>query len=375
MVVASMNGQEENYPSPNTLVDVMENDTDDEWSMLQTGGQWTVLDDAYLRFENGQGTIITDNVTIGQGADPSRIGPELMFAHVMDQYFEDPILIIKTAWGGMSLAQDFRPPSAGGTTGPYYNQMLDIVANVTENLATQFPEIGLTEFEISGFAWFQGWNDAASVDFLNEYESNLYHLVNDVRIAFGNPLLPVVIASAGQGGYEEHWGWMQDIQDIVAVAQENVACNDSLYGGTVGFVNSKPFYMSVSESPDDEGFHYNNNALTFLNVGKSMGDEMILAINDMAFCSGFVSIPTENSALNEISVYPNPATHTLTVDSYVPAGANTTIKLYNVEGRIVFESHQLTSITVIDVSTLAKGLYMLEHIVEGHSVMQRVVLE
>jgi hypothetical protein len=59
----------------------------------------------------------------------------------------------------------------------------------------------------------------------------------------------------------------------------------------------------------------------------------------------------------------------------VPAGANTTIKLYNVEGRIVFESHQLTSITVIDVSTLAKGLYMLEHIVEGHSVMQRVVLE
>jgi hypothetical protein len=275
----------------------------------------------------------------------------------------------------MSLAQDFRPPSAGGTTGPYYNQMLDIVANVTENLATQFPEIGLTEFEISGFAWFQGWNDAASVDFLNEYESNLYHLVNDVRIAFGNPLLPVVIASAGQGGYEEHWGWMQDIQDIVAVAQENVACNDSLYGGTVGFVNSKPFYMSVSESPDDEGFHYNNNALTFLNVGKSMGDEMILAINDMAFCSGFVSIPTENSALNEISVYPNPATHTLTVDSYVPAGANTTIKLYNVEGRIVFESHQLTSITVIDVSTLAKGLYMLEHIVEGHSVMQRVVLE
>ena len=375
MVVASMNGQEENYPSPNTLVDVMENGTDDEWSMLQTGGQWTVLDDAYLRFENGQGTIITDNVTIGQGADPSRIGPELMFAHVMDQYFEDPILIIKTAWGGMSLAQDFRPPSAGGTTGPYYNQMLNIVANVTENLATQFPEIGLTEFEISGFAWFQGWNDAASVDFLNEYASNLYHLVNDVRIAFGNPLLPVVIASAGQGGYEEHFGWTQDIQDIVAVAQENVACNDSLYGGTVGFVNSKPFYMSVSESPDDEGFHYNNNALTFLNVGKSMGDEMILAINDMAFCSGFVSIPTENSALNEISVYPNPATNTLTVDSYVPMGANTTIKIYNVEGRIVFESHQLTSLTVIDVSTLAKGLYMLEHIVDGQSVMQRVVLE
>ncbi|NNE56138.1 MAG: hypothetical protein HKN32_08965 [Flavobacteriales bacterium] len=78
---------------------------------------------------------------------------------------------------------------------------------------------------------------------------------------------------------------MQDIQEIVSVAQENVACDDELYGGSVGFVDTKPFYMDVLESPDDAGFHYHNNALSFLNIGKSVGDEMILAMNDMAFCT------------------------------------------------------------------------------------------
>ena len=375
-VVASMNGQQENYPSPNTLLDVMENDTEGQWTMLQTGGAWTVLDDAYLHFENGDGTVIKDNVTIGQGVNPSYIGPELMFAHQMDQYFEDPVLIIKAAWGGLSLAEDFRPPSAGGTTGPYYIQMLDIVESATVNLATEFPEIDATDFEISGFAWFQGWNDAASEAFLNEYESNLYHLVNDVRTDFGNPALPVVIASAGQGGYEPSGdGWMQAIQDIVAVAQENVGCNDSLYGGTVGFVDSKAFYMIAAESPDDAGYHYNNNALTMLKVGRSMGDQMVLAINDLAYCEGFVSVPEESSESYITYLYPNPAINTLNVEMFASDGETTTIRLYDAKGRIVFERHQLNSKTVIDVSTFAKGLYVLECIRQKQTSRHRVVLD
>lgn len=374
-VVAELNGQQENYPSPNTLLDVLENDTEGQWSMLQTGDEWTVFDDAYLRFQNGQGTVIRDRVSIGQGVNPSTIGPELMFAHQMDQYFEDPVLIIKAAWGGMSLAEDFRPPSAGGTTGPFYNQMLAIVEDVTQNLATEFPEIGITDFELSGFAWFQGWNDAASEEFLNTYESNLYHLVNDVRNAFGNADLPVVIASAGQGGYEDHWGWMQDVQEIIAVAQENVGCDDELYGGTVGFVNSKPFYLGAAESPDNAEFHYNNNALTFLNVGKSIGEQMILAINDMAYCEGFISVPEESERANMISVYPNPVSHTLRIEVHLPGGANASIRLYDIEGRLVFEQRQLDAHAVIDVSNYSKGVYVLEYTSAGQAVRQRVVVQ
>jgi hypothetical protein len=284
--VASLDGQPADFPSPNTLVDVVNSDATGEWSMLGTEDDWTTLDDVHLYFPNGAGDTIRDHVTVGQGAYPDLIGPELMFAHELGAYFEDPVLIIKTAWGGLSLAEDFRPPSAGGTTGPYYNTMIETVEAVTQNLDTEFPDIEVDEFEISGFAWFQGWNDGASAEFLNTYESNLHHLVNDVRNDLDLPELPVVIQSSGHGGYENFGGWIQDMQDIVAVAQENVGCNDSIYGGTVGFVDTKPLWITMAESPDDAGFHFHNNARTFLNIGKTMGEEMILAINDMAYCNG-----------------------------------------------------------------------------------------
>lgn len=371
-VVASMDGQIDSYPSPNTLLDVVETDVDEEWTMLQTDGEWTVLDDVYLHFENGAGTLIKDPVTIGQGAHPHLIGPELAFAHHVGEYYDEPVLIIKTAWGGLSLGEDFRPPSAGGTVGPYYIQMMDIVESVTENLETEFPNFGTADFEIKGFAWFQGWNDAGSDIFLDEYESNLHHLVNDVRTEFGNEDLPFIIASAGQGGYEPHGGWTGDIQEIVAVAQENVGCDDIQYGGTVGFVDSKAFYLDVLESPDDAGFHYNNNALTFLNVGKAIGDEMILAINNMAYCEGFVSVPEEEA--NFISVYPNPASHQLTVDLDDWNGYNATVRIYDIESKLIFEQQSFSG-QVIDVSGFATGMYVLEAITSGQVHRERVVVK
>lgn len=269
---------------PGTLVHVIENDEDGDWSMLGEAGDWSVLDDAYLYFEVND-EIIRDRITVGQGAFTDLIGPELMFAHALDAYYEDPILIIKTAWGGLNLAEDFRPPSAGGSTGAYYTEMIEIIQSVTQNLDSEFPEIGVSEFELSGFAWFQGWNDGAEPEFLEEYESNLHHLLNDVRADLGEPNLPFVVASSGHGGLVlSNDLWVQDMQNTVSVAQENVGCDDELYGGTVGFRDTKPFYIDGEESPDDAIHHFHNNALTFLNVGKALGEEMILAINDMAFC-------------------------------------------------------------------------------------------
>lgn len=40
-------------------------------------------------------------------------GEEFTFGIYMRKLLEQPILIIKTAWGGKSLHTDFRPPSAG----------------------------------------------------------------------------------------------------------------------------------------------------------------------------------------------------------------------------------------------------------------------
>ena len=269
---------------PGSLIDIIQNDVDGKWSEIGEVSNWNSLEEAYLYFDR-DGEIIKSNVTVGQGANSNLIGPELMFAHQLDAYYDDPVLIIKTAWGGKNLAVDFRPPSAGGITGAYYNEMIQTVQEVTQNIATEFPDIGITDFELSGFAWFQGWNDGESDSFLEEYESNLYHLVNDIRSDLETPELPVVIANSGHGGFTQSNDlWVQSLQNIVSVAQENVGCNDTIYGGKVGFVETKQYYIENSESPLDAIHHFHNNALTFLNIGKAIGDEMILAINDMAFC-------------------------------------------------------------------------------------------
>ena len=275
---------EDTENDPGSLIDVIENDSLNVWPEMGEVGNWNSLEGAYLYFANNGDTIET-NVTVGQGNSPNLIGAELMFAHQLDSYYEDPILLIKTAWGGKNLAEDFRPPSADGATGAYYNSMIQTIQEVTQNIDTKFPDLGTSSFEISGFTWFQGWNDGASDAFLNEYESNLYHLVNDVRTDLEQPDLPFVIANSGHGGYEIiNDGWVQSMQNIISVAQENVGCNDALYGGKIGFVDTKKYYINASESPSNAIYHYNNNARSYLNIGKSMGNEMIKALNDMAFC-------------------------------------------------------------------------------------------
>ncbi len=57
--------------------------------------------------------LATGPLSTGYGAGPSAIGPEYAFGIMLEKSLNQPILIIKTAWGGKSLHYDFRPPSAG----------------------------------------------------------------------------------------------------------------------------------------------------------------------------------------------------------------------------------------------------------------------
>ena len=52
-------------------------------------------------------------LSTGYGARPTAFGPEYAFGILLEKHLDQPILIIKTAWGGKSLHYDFRPPSAG----------------------------------------------------------------------------------------------------------------------------------------------------------------------------------------------------------------------------------------------------------------------
>ena len=55
----------------------------------------------------------TGKLTAGFGASESEIGPEFTFGIYIEKMLKEPVLIIKTSWGGRSLNTDFRPPGAG----------------------------------------------------------------------------------------------------------------------------------------------------------------------------------------------------------------------------------------------------------------------
>ena len=126
--------------------------------------------------------------------DSHHFGPELQFGHILGDHFENQVLLIKTAWGGKSLYQDFRPPSSGGEVGRYYKLMIAQVREALANLKKDFPGYDGAGHELAGFVWYQGWNDGVSPkDGVVQYETNLVNLIRDVRKEFNTPKLPVVI--------------------------------------------------------------------------------------------------------------------------------------------------------------------------------------
>ncbi len=114
---------EKNYNGgKGTLVQVMEAAKNPKLyeHLRNEDGTWSVRDDVFVRYQTPGGELKTGGLTIGFSAyqgEPHHIGPELQFGHVVGDAFEEPVLLIKTAWGGKSLYEDFRPPSSGETSG------------------------------------------------------------------------------------------------------------------------------------------------------------------------------------------------------------------------------------------------------------------
>jgi hypothetical protein len=97
-------------------------------------------------------------------------------------------------------------------------------------------------------------------------------------------------------------------------------------------------------------------------------------IQDDCECAGTPStIVDELEALSAL-IYPNPATTHLTIDLGDLTGLNTTMKMYDSSGKLVFEK-QSSSLTTIDVTGFAKGIYTLDLSTYDNVLRSQVVVE
>lgn len=232
--------------------------------LVDAAGSWVVRNDVWIWYLDRKG-----NLTVGYGAKKDMIGPELEFGNVMGDFFDNQVLLIKLAWGGKSLAKDFRPPSSGGTVGPYYLEIVKQTKDMLANLKTHFPEYDGRGYELAGFGWHQGWNDRVNQAFNDEYEKNMANFIRDIRKDLNAPRLPFVIAETGMSGVDEtHPRALSLMKAQAAVAQYPE------FQGNLAFVSTKAFWRPKEESPSGQGYHWNNNAETYFLIGQAMGEAM-----------------------------------------------------------------------------------------------------
>lgn len=234
-------------------------------------GSWTVRDDVWCRYKRERGPLLSGPLTVGFSVygDSHHFGPELQFGHVLGDRLDDPVLLIKTAWGGKSLYKNFRPPSSGGETGPYYTKMISDVREALANLKTDFPGHG-ANYELSGFVWYQGWNDGVDPqNAVPEYEANLVHLIKDVRSEFEAPNLPVVVGEL-TGPWIDAPGAWNDLRK----AQEAAVSRPEFADNAI-FVRTRDFVRRAEDSPNPtHGHHEFGNAETYFLVGEALGRGM-----------------------------------------------------------------------------------------------------
>ena len=193
-------------------------------------GSWKVREDVIITWQAREKK--SGPLTVGWGSQNHEIGPELMFGTVMGEKYDEQVLLIKTAWGGKDVFCDFRSPTAGSLTedealllereqsennnreiGYYYRKLISEIKEQLMNIDNLVPGYQGQGYEISGMAWFQGWNDfcqwhieidqkKVGAGIIENYPKNLSAMFRDLRQDLNVPNMPIVIGEMGIGGYD-----------------------------------------------------------------------------------------------------------------------------------------------------------------------------
>ena len=289
-------GQYAGQNESGTLAYLLANDSENKYQYLQEGnGDWVIRDDVWHTYEPGDGgTIVNSGLTVGQGVDDTRIGPELGIGHVLGDYLQNDVLLIKTAWGGAALGpQDdnsFNPPSSDGATGNRFTSMIAKVKEILGDVGRYYPGYDDGGYELAGFFWHQGWNDHIDDGLLAAYTDNLNNLILDVRSELGIEELPVVVGLTGMQG------WIATHPSHTGIWEAQFAITDydtyPDFEDNVSVAETRHAWMPVNESVSDAVYHWNRNGQSYFLLGNTMGEAMKGLLSGAP--SGIVGCTEEN---------------------------------------------------------------------------------
>jgi hypothetical protein len=284
---------------------------------LKDGRQWKIRSDVFISYPTKSKGAKHGPLTVGYGTKgENSIGPEFGFGHTVGNLSKDPVLLIKIAWGGKSVAVDFRPPGAPPTTeeinrswekakkkkpnttvaqaqakyGHYYRETIRLAKQELADFEQKFPKLQGHTPVLAGFVWHQGFNDKINRTLREkqyvQYTKWLVQLIRDVRNDLGVPNLPFVIGELSTGGIPNRG----DFQ----IAQANVVKGKS-FAGSVAFVKTAEFYdtrahelfeknyWKGTESQkaewrkvgNDRPYHYLGSGKTYYLKGVAFGEQIM----------------------------------------------------------------------------------------------------
>jgi hypothetical protein len=181
-------------------------------------------------------------------------GPEMTFAGKLKKHAGYPIAIIKDAWGGTTLVNDWNPsgPAKGKKL---YGRLMKQVAGCLKDLKAR----GI-KYRIEAMMWHQGENDMFNPEGIVTYEKNLRNFIARIRKDLHSPKLPFFVGEISNKGV-----WGMDNRHRVAkicVQQLSVVKSDR----NVHFVPTSHMGFKIGRPV---GLHYHFGTLGQLQHGRA----------------------------------------------------------------------------------------------------------
>lgn len=308
------------------------------YDSLKNGDRWTQRDDVWITYPSKSSGAKHGPLTVGYGTKgEDSIGPEFGFGHAVGDAIDEPVLLIKVAWGGRSIHKPFRPPGALPTEaelkqmvaeaglkfemqmknyeekkkagkkarkpklpptldelkkqfGESYRELVKLTKQELATFETKFPALKGYQPEIAGFIWHQGFNDKIRAEYREtkyaDYTQWLAQFIRDVREDLNTPNMPFIIGELSTGGIPSR-GDFQTAQADTAKLPE--------FKGRVVFVPTaeyydtkahelylKGFWKGTNEQKaqwkavgNDRPYHYLGSGKTYYLKGRAFGDAVL----------------------------------------------------------------------------------------------------
>lgn len=244
--------------------------------------QKSVSAEKYEEYKNGYDNVYINYFCTGtneskgfvkcgamQGEGGGFFGPELGLAEKLhESHPDEQFFIIKYAWGGSNLFEQWLSPSSIGRTGEMYKSFVCFVEQSMEYLIGKNYNV-----KIKGMCWMQGESDSFSVKNATDYKRHLGNFISDIRKRFtpyaaGEGIAFVDALIADNPAF---WIYCDRVNESKMAVAEDSPMNL--------FVDTLSAGLTCSEEPEDQPDLAHYDSLSEIKLGNLFAEELIKFIN------------------------------------------------------------------------------------------------